>query len=50
MPDEITIEQLKLSDKDKEIAFLQRAYDDNPRMSDESFCRRWDFRSRASTC
>jgi GNAT superfamily N-acetyltransferase len=40
MPDEITIEQLKLSDKDKEIAFLQRAYDDNPRMSDESF---WDW-------
>ena len=40
MPDEITIEQLKLSDKNKEIAFLQRAYDDNPRMSDEAF---WDW-------
>jgi len=40
MPDEIIIENLKLSDKDKAIAFLQRAYDDNPRMSDESF---WDW-------
>ncbi len=37
MPEEIIIENLKLSDKDKEIAFLQRAYDDNPRMSDEKF-------------
>ena len=36
MPDEIIIEQLKLSDKDKILAFLQKAYDDNPRMSDEN--------------
>ena len=40
MPNEITIENLKLSDKDQAIAFLQRAYDDNPRMSDENF---WDW-------
>jgi GNAT superfamily N-acetyltransferase len=40
MPDEIIIEQLKLSDKDKIIPFLQRAYDDNPRMSDARF---WDW-------
>ncbi len=40
MPNEIIIENLKLSDKDKAIAFLQRAYDDNPRMSDENF---WDW-------
>ncbi len=40
MPSEITIENLKLADKGKAIAFLQRAYDDNPRMSDESF---WDW-------
>jgi len=37
MPDEIIIEQLKLSDKDKIIPFLQKAYPDNPRMSDERF-------------
>ena len=40
MSDEIIIEQLKLSDKDKIIPFLRRAYDDNPRMSDE---RHWDW-------
>jgi hypothetical protein len=40
MSDEIIIEQLKLSDKDKIIPFLKRAYDDNPRMSDERF---WDW-------
>jgi GNAT superfamily N-acetyltransferase len=40
MSDEIIIENLKLSDKDKALAFLQRAYDDNPRMSDENF---WDW-------
>lgn len=43
MSDEITVEQLKLSDKDKVIAFLQKAYDDNPRMSDEIF---WDWHYR----
>src|SRR5215204_2575010 len=40
MSDEIIIEQLKLSDKDKVLSFLQKAYDDNPRMSDERF---WDW-------
>lgn len=40
MSDEIIIEQLKLSDKDKVLAFLREAYDDNPRMSDERF---WDW-------
>lgn len=37
MPDEIIIEQLKLSDRDKIIPFLRKAYEDNPRMSDERF-------------
>lgn len=40
MPDEIIIEQLKLSDRNKIIPFLRKAYDDSPRMSDESF---WDW-------
>lgn len=40
MPEEITIEQLKFSDKDKIIPFLRKAYDDNPRMGDEQF---WDW-------
>ena len=42
MPDEIIIEQLKLSDKDKIIPFLQKAYADNPRMSSENFWN-WHF-------
>jgi GNAT superfamily N-acetyltransferase len=37
MPDEIIIEQLKLSDKDNIIPFLQKAYPDSPRMSDPEF-------------
>lgn len=40
MPDEIIIEQLKLSDKDKIIPFLRKAYPDSPRMSDPKF---WDW-------
>lgn len=45
MSDEITIENLKLSDKDKALVFLQRAYEDNPRMSDEPF---WDWHYAAA--
>jgi GNAT superfamily N-acetyltransferase len=40
MPDEIIIEQLKLSDKEKIISFLRKAYGDNPRMGDAQF---WDW-------
>lgn len=47
MSDEIIIEQLKLSDKDKVLAFLQKAYDDNPRMSDERF---WAWHYREAPC
>ena len=43
MSDEIIIEQLKSSDKDKVLSFLRKAYDDNPRMSDRAF---WDWHYR----
>lgn len=42
MSDEIIIEHLKLSEKDKLIDFLKTAYDDNPRMSDADFWK-WHF-------
>jgi hypothetical protein len=42
MPSEITIEHLKLSEKDKLLAFLQKAYEENPRMSDACFWT-WHF-------
>ncbi|HEY0457963.1 MAG TPA: GNAT family N-acetyltransferase [Pyrinomonadaceae bacterium] len=43
MPDEIKIEQLQLSDRDKAIALVAKGYGDNPRMSDARF---WDWHYR----
>lgn len=40
MPEYIQIEQMRLSDKDRVLAFLHRAYGENPRMSD---ARVWDW-------
>ncbi len=42
MAKEIIVEHLKLSEKDKLLVFLQTAYDDNARMSDENFWA-WHF-------
>lgn len=42
MPNDIKIEHLKLSEKDKLLAFLQKAYDDNPRQSNSDFWA-WHF-------
>ncbi len=42
MPNEIIIEHLKLSEKDKLLSFLQTAYAENPRMSDADFWK-WHF-------
>jgi GNAT superfamily N-acetyltransferase len=40
MTENILIEQMRLSEKDKLLAFLRDAYAENPRMSDERF---WDW-------
>lgn len=40
MPDDLVIEQIKLSDKGDLLAFLRKAYEDNPRHGDEKF---WDW-------
>lgn len=40
MRDGVVIEQMKLSEKDKVLAFLKTAYADNPRQSDPNF---WDW-------
>ena len=42
MPDNLQIEQMRLSEKDKLLAFLREAYRENPRMSDEKFWN-WHF-------
>lgn len=40
MSDDITFEQMDLSEKDKVLSFLKTAYPDNPRQSDAEF---WDW-------
>ena len=42
MRDEVRIEQMRLSDKDKLLDFLREAYAENPRMSDRAFWE-WHF-------
>jgi GNAT superfamily N-acetyltransferase len=42
MQNEVQIEQMRLSDKDKLLAFLREAYAENPRMSDPAFWE-WHF-------
>lgn len=42
MQNEVQIEQMRLSDKDKLLAFLREAYAENPRMSDARFWE-WHF-------
>ncbi|MGC2237660.1 MAG: GNAT family N-acetyltransferase [Pyrinomonadaceae bacterium] len=42
MPDNVKIEQMQLSDKEKLLSFLREAYAENPRMSDERFWT-WHF-------
>lgn len=40
MPNDIKIERLKLSERGNLLAFLQKVYEENPRMSDAEF---WDW-------
>jgi GNAT superfamily N-acetyltransferase len=42
MQNDVQIEQMRLSDKDKLLAFLREAYAENPRMSDARFWE-WHF-------
>src|SRR6478735_244108 len=44
MPEQIQIEQMKLSDLDQVLAFLAETYPDNPRQSDPEFWH-WHFAS-----